>query len=66
MLGHTVTLVQLVHVSRRGELHEARDELEIEGEKEGGGSHAESLGFLLKNTGEPKGLCLTRRKRKQA
>lgn len=36
MLGHAVALVQVVHISRRGELHMARDELRIEGAREGG------------------------------
>lgn len=44
MLGHAVALVQVVHVSRRGELHVAGDELGIEGTREGGGLYVKSLG----------------------
>jgi len=39
MLSHAVALAQVVHESRRGELHVAGDELGVEGEREGGGLH---------------------------
>lgn len=44
MLGHAVALAQVVHVSRRGELHVAGDELGIEGTREGGGLCVKRLG----------------------
>ena len=51
MLGHAVAVVQEVHVSRRGELHVASDELEIKGEREGGGLYVKSLGCPFKESG---------------
>lgn len=51
MLGHAVALVQVVHVSRKGERHTARDELGIEGGREGGGLYVKSLGCPLEEAG---------------